>query len=126
MDRLQRPRSYPKPVISYTIKELNVLWQAFGGQDFTMYLPPGANKTRTAGSSAAQGTVRYSVALFVSPHVRGLTLFIADQQSAIPKSDQKGKHLGSKLRSWWEKGGVSRDQSTVVELELTKVVSHMP
>ena len=97
-----------------------------GGQDFTMYLPPGANKTRTAGSSTAQGTVRYSVALFVSPLVRGLTLFIADQQSAIPKSDQKGKHLGSELRSWWEKGGVSRDQSPVVELELTKVVPHMP
>ena len=57
MDRLQRPRGYPKPVISYTIKELNFLWQAFGGQDLTEYLPQGAYNKQLADASTVQGIV---------------------------------------------------------------------
>ena len=46
---------------------------------------------------------------------------ITGRRSALPKTGQKGKHLSSKPRNWWEKGGVSRDLSAAVELELMKV-----
>lgn len=49
----------------------------------------------------------------------------AGQRSALPKTDQKGKHLYNKPRNLRERGGVNRDHSSVVELELTKVVSHV-
>ena len=34
MDQLKPPSNYPTPLFVYTVKEMSILWQLFGGNDF--------------------------------------------------------------------------------------------
>lgn len=40
LDQLGSPDGYPIPVYKYTVKEMSVVWQMYGGNDFDTTLVP--------------------------------------------------------------------------------------
>lgn len=97
MDQLRRPSSYPSPLTQYTLKEMGVVWHLYGGLDFAPVEKDGGR----GGRGDLDRTHGY----------RRTTLWCwPTRKDAVV--------CGS---GWKSGGGVARDHSVLVELELDKV-----
>ena len=95
MDQLYRPRSYPEPKTQYTLKDMTVVWHLYGGRDFAF-----------TGGSAGKGRQP------VSRELRPI------RHSPLRYWGTRKDVCGSSLKTG---GGVGRDHSVLVEVELDKV-----
>ena len=95
MDQLHRPRSFPEPKTQYTLKEMKVIWHMYGGKDFS-----GEGNANTA-------------------------KFPDRDKQLHKRSELRGwrgrKDVWMYGRSWKSGGGMGRDHSVLVEVELDKV-----
>ncbi len=97
MDQLRRPSSYPSPLTQYTLKEMSVVWHLYGGLDFSA---EGEGGRRRRGEEGAGRRRRRPTAL---------SCWRGRKDAALTGN------------SWKSGGGVSRDHSVLVEVELDKV-----
>lgn len=95
MDQLHRPRSFPEPKTQYTLKDMTVILHMYGGRDFS-----GEGKTKSG-------------------------KFPDRDQHLHKKTGLRGwrgrKDVWMYGRSWKSGGGLARDHSVHVEVELDKV-----
>jgi autophagy-related protein 2 len=103
VDRLQRPRHYPPPVSSYTLKEIDVLWVWYGGCDFTNYLKRESSNSKMVAGGDVFGAMKKKSA----------------SGWGIPKKRAKDKEGRDPLAR--DRGGVARDRDVQVEMSLSKV-----
>ncbi|XP_076267231.1 autophagy-related 2 isoform X1 [Rhynchophorus ferrugineus] len=96
-DVLEPPRDFPKPVMRYTLCEMSVIWQMFGGRDFRV--PDSSKKEVRFDEKHFSEKVRFS------------------SSTSKVTFDQKEK-TGY---SWIARGGPDRDQKVLMELQLNKV-----
>lgn len=100
-DPLKTPKNFPTPVVRYTLCEMSVVWQIYGGNDFVV-LDKEKNKKKSVNFSDTKIT-----------------------DSVSYSSKDKAKVLTQKVHkkesSWLLKGGVNRDHSVLIELQLDKI-----
>ncbi|XP_060533459.1 autophagy-related protein 2 homolog B isoform X2 [Cylas formicarius] len=101
-DLLQPPKHFPTPVVRYTLCEMTVVWQMYGGNDFKE--PDQENRKKEVRFSEKQ--LSHKVTFSNSKN----------QVSIDAETDKKliGMH-------WMERGGENRDHNVLMELQLNKV-----
>ena len=99
MDQLRRPSSYPSPLTQYTLKEMSVVWHLYGGLDFAPMEGEGGKGRRGEDPTRTGGSRRRTT----------LTCWAGRKDTVL---------CGS---VWKSAGGVARDHSVLVEVELDKV-----
>ena len=102
MDQLRRPASYPTPLTQYTLKEMTVVWHLYGGLDF----PP------AEGEGEGRGGKRREEGREKKREKKRKTALRCWR-------DRKDTTLWG--NTWKSGGGVARDHSVLVEVELDKV-----
>ena len=96
MDQLRRPTSYPTPLTQYTLKEITVVWHLYGGQDFSPVEGEGEGEGR-------RGRRR------------------EEKRRTTLRCWRGRKDTTLWGNTWKSGGGVARDHSVLVEVELDKV-----
>nr|CAI5847822.1 unnamed protein product [Callosobruchus analis] len=102
-DLLKAPKYYPTPMLRYTLYDMSVVWHMYGGNDFK--LPEGNSKKKTVNFSDTKLDDNVSFCNVSKAEV--LIVSSVDQKKAS--------------MSWLQKGGVDRDHSVHMELQLNKV-----
>ena len=102
MDQLRRPSSYPSPLTQYTLREMSVVWHLYGGMDFAPVEGERGRGGRGEDPDSTGGSRRKTA----------LTYWASRKDTAL---------CG---RVWKSAGGVARDHSVLVEVELDKVSHH--
>ncbi|XP_071962999.1 autophagy-related protein 2 homolog A-like isoform X2 [Antedon mediterranea] len=97
-DQLKSPDTFPAALKRFTLKEMTIIWQMYGGKDFAA-----VSKGKTFESSSSLNDKTSS-----SPHGRNL--------SASPSCARNPSKTNSK---WYLQG--DRDQDVLMELQLNKV-----
>nr|XP_022914053.1 autophagy-related protein 2 homolog B isoform X1 [Onthophagus taurus] len=100
IDFLKTPNSYPQPVTRYTLRELTLTWDMYGGNDFKINEKEVQKKTVNFADTA---TVNFSN----TP---------AGEVVFTKAENKKKQKVG-----WPLCGGVNRDQNVLMQLHLNKV-----
>ncbi|KAI5633052.1 hypothetical protein NE865_14270 [Phthorimaea operculella] len=126
-DVLKAPKSFPLPMLRYTLCEMSVTWNMFGGTDFKQAEERTPDKKRVTieGDVRKQGsptTVRRNKEF--EPYESGRALTAAYRQGvswAAGSERVKAGRQQSKPRDLRSRGGPHRDHHTTVKLCLTKL-----
>lgn len=101
LDVLAPPKSFPTPVAKYTLCEMSITWQMYGGHDFKAKDDPKREVRFT--EVQLDDKVAFS-------HVHRGTVTLS------PPQNERTKGL-----SWVQRGGADRDHLVLMELQLNKV-----
>ncbi|KAI4468676.1 autophagy-related 2 isoform a [Holotrichia oblita] len=101
-DMLKPPAHFPIPVYRYTLREMTIVWHMYGGNDFKKH-EPDANKKVVHFSDTAMST--------------NVGFINSKAGEVIISNVQKKKQNFS----WQVKGGVNRNHSVLMQLQLNKV-----
>ncbi|XP_061721748.1 autophagy-related protein 2 homolog A [Cydia pomonella] len=125
-DVLKAPKSFPLPVLRYTLCEMSVTWNMFGGSDFkTTGDPPPSKKTVTIDDTKQGSPTPSKRTKDYEPYEAGRAITAAYRQGVswssgservLPRMNPHPKRQELKSR-----GGRHRDHHTCVKLCLTKV-----
>lgn len=109
VDQLQRPRHFPEPVTTYTIRELSITWHLYGGRDF----PPASPSSPRLQCRLLSGA-RKKLAHVSPPWGR--------MKGTCP-AGRKGSSKGREQEriDWKSAGGAGRDHAVLIEVEFSKV-----
>ncbi|XP_028410274.1 autophagy-related protein 2 homolog B-like [Dendronephthya gigantea] len=110
VDQLKPPSNFPTPLFCYTIKEMSVIWQLFGGSDFEARRN---NKRRTRNNQYGQNTTDNDREYHEDDNV--------DDDPVVIGNHGNRKRSSSTRINWKTNGGESRDLNTLVEVQLNKV-----
>lgn len=99
VDQLKRPQGYPKPEFIYSLRELTIIWQLYGGRDFSLPSPSPSSS---------------------------LSPLLSAKRSMAPEAKtkkMKKKNGGAGIRGDLKRsvGGMGRDQAKLVEIEISKL-----
>lgn len=104
LDVLAAPKSFPTPVTRYTLCDMSIVWQMFGGNDFTKNVKEDQKKE-----------VR-----FADRQLGDSVSFSTKDRSKVHFKKSEGVCVQD--LSWIQKGGVNRDHTVLMELKLSKVM----
>lgn len=124
-DVLKRPKSYPIPIMEYTLREMTVVWHMYGGYDFNT--SPCTDDSVSDKSTSSKkvnfkdnridtndiGSVAFTNARTGEVILPDLNLLEAETKDAKIKS---GPNAGGFIR-----GGRARNTDVLIELQLNKV-----
>lgn len=99
-DVLEPPKDFPTPTMRYTLCEMSIIWQMFGGNDF-----------KVLEKEVSKKEVRFS-----EKHFNDRVTFSSNSAKVTFNQDQKSDNL-----SWITRGGIDRDHNTLMELQFNKV-----
>lgn len=99
-DILAPPKGFPTPVTRYTLCDMSIVWQMFGGNDFK-------------GKDDSKKEVR-----FLEKQLTNRVTFSNAERKVNLTTPEDSRTKGL---SWIQKGGVNRDHSVLMELQLSKV-----
>ncbi|XP_066263102.1 autophagy-related protein 2 homolog B [Euwallacea similis] len=103
-DILAPPKNFPTPTSRYTLCDMSIVWQMYGGNDFKAQKKEEGSKKEVRFADKQLGdTVTFSN----KDHSR--------VNFTKPKNDR------TRNLSWIQKGGLNRDHSVLMELQLSKV-----
>ena len=115
VDQLQRPRHFPEPVATYTIRELSITWHLYGGRDFPPISPSSSSSPRLQRIAfPSVGVKKLPAASPPLQRIKG-----AGSVSNKGKVSQRGRE--KETSAWKSVGGAGRDHSVLMEVELSKV-----
>lgn len=97
---LDPPKSFPTPVLRYTLCEMTVIWHMYGGNDF----------------EAASGPEKKTVS-FADVQLTEGVRFSRSHMGRVTFADEKKKPK----REWQVMGGPHRDHDTLMEMQFNKV-----
>ncbi|KAJ8967900.1 hypothetical protein NQ317_015422 [Molorchus minor] len=102
-DLLKPPKNFPIPIMRYTLCEMTVVWHMYGGNDFKV--PDKDSKKKTVN--------------FSDTHLSDSISFSNTGRGEV----NIGSNLDKKKANipWILRGGVNRDHSVLMELQLNKV-----
>lgn len=112
-DRLKAPDHFPMAVVRYTVCEMTVTWQLFGGHDFPKKSDDSSQTPQSAQQTTAMRRQRMSEA-----YKMGVS-YSKGSPSVSFASGTGGPHR--KMTSWKERGGANRRHDTLMELYVNKV-----
>ena len=98
VDQLKRPKDYPNPEFIYSLRELTIIWQLYGGWDFSLPSPSPSSS--------------------LSPLLSAKRSMATDAKTKKMKKNGGVGIRGDLKRSV---GGMGRDQTKLVEIEISKV-----
>ena len=114
VDQLQRPRHFPEPVTAYTLRELSITWHLYGGRDFPSKSPTSSPLLPHTAPSSAGMKKQAAAASPTSQRRKG-------SGSVGKKGKIGGRGREQEASGWKLAGGVGRDHSVLMEVELSKV-----
>ncbi|XP_026314640.1 autophagy-related protein 2 homolog A isoform X2 [Hyposmocoma kahamanoa] len=128
-DVLAAPKSFPLPVLRYTLCEMSLTWNMFGGTDFKSATDAASTKktvtiegdARKHGSpTATKRNKEYE------PYESGRSVTAAYSRHGVSwtagaERVRPNTHQQPKQRNWRSRGGPLRDHHTCVKLCLTKL-----
>ncbi|KAI8424925.1 hypothetical protein MSG28_006837 [Choristoneura fumiferana] len=123
-DVLKAPKSFPLPVLRYTLCEMSVTWNMFGGADFKAAGDQAPTKKSVTIDDVKQSSPTPSKrSKDYEPYESGRALTAAYRQgvSWSSGSERVRAHGAPKRRDIKTRGGRHRDHHTCVKLCLTKV-----
>ncbi|CAH1999640.1 unnamed protein product [Acanthoscelides obtectus] len=103
-DLLKPPKNCPTPVLRYTLYDMSVVWHMYGGNDFKL----------PEGNGSKKKTVNFS-----DTNLNDNVSFSNVSKGEVTIASMADKKKAS--MSWLQKGGVNRDHSVHMELQLNKV-----
>ncbi|KAJ8924233.1 hypothetical protein NQ315_007024 [Exocentrus adspersus] len=101
-DALKTPEDFPTPTMRYTLMEMSVVWQMYGGNDFKLQDKENRKKTVNF-SDTALDTISFS----------------NRNSDSVRMTSSSSKRLAD--IPWTQRGGPSRDHSVLMELHLNKM-----
>lgn len=104
-DMLKPPAHFPIPVYRYTLREMTIVWHMYGGNDFRKHDPDASKKVVHFSDTTMSTNVG----------------FINSKAGEVIISNVQKK---KQTVSWQVKGGVNRNHSVLMQLQLNKV-SHL-
>jgi len=111
-DVLKAPKHFPVPVMRYTLREMTLLWEIFGGHDFPKHAAPShfgnkgkSHRTVTFSKSDTKEKVKFGAA--------------GAGAAADEDSPSHQAHLGTSGRKY--PGGSNRQQNVKMEFQMNKV-----
>ncbi|CAG9820878.1 unnamed protein product [Phaedon cochleariae] len=102
-DLLKPPKSFPSPIIRYTLCDMTVVWNMYGGNDFKLADSEIKKKTVNFSDSSLSHTVSFS----------------KTDQSEVKITNNLDKKKANVV--WVLRGGVNRDLNVHMEFHLSKV-----
>jgi len=112
-DLLSAPIGYPVPVYRYTLREMSVVWQMYGGKDFQCggY---GTSPFESSSPKLNSFSPRRSPQFFARDNKRAQQ-FRRKYEDRGAGNDERDRRIGKM------KGGIARDEKMLVELHLNKI-----
>ncbi|XP_049877954.1 autophagy-related protein 2 homolog A isoform X2 [Pectinophora gossypiella] len=125
-DVLKAPKSFPLPMLRYTLCEMSITWNMFGGTDFKPTADSAPDKKRVTIESDARKQASPSAKhKEYEPYESGRALTAAYRQgvswSAGSERVRPGPRAPPKSRDLRTRGGPLRDHHTCVKLCLSKL-----
>ncbi|GIX76500.1 autophagy-related protein 2 homolog B [Caerostris extrusa] len=125
-DDLKAPTHYPKPLVLFSLREMSLYWDLYGGNDFKV---PGKKKNKNkkklrkdvsfSDEKSVDFDINKSTATFCKvSNVTCISKTDIQYSTEQVTIDQSKEHC---LDSWLRSGGANRDQDVLMQLVLKKL-----